>query len=59
MPLIPSLGPQALARRAGQLIQNLKSKMAPAPSVALQKKVKQPMVCHPERSEGSLQLFSP
>ena len=28
-------------------------------SVALPKKVKQPMVCHPERSEGSLQLFSP
>jgi len=32
---------------------------APATSVALPKKVKQPIVCHPERSEGSLQLFSP
>jgi hypothetical protein len=28
------------------------------PSVALPKKVKQPIVCHPERSEGSLQLIS-
>ncbi len=27
--------------------------------VALPKKVKQQMVCHPEGSEGSLQLFSP
>jgi hypothetical protein len=26
-------------------------------SVALPKKVKQSMTCHPERSEGSLQLF--
>ena len=27
------------------------------PSVALRKKVKQATVCHPERSEGSPQLF--
>jgi len=26
--------------------------------VVLPKKVAQPMVCHPERSEGSLQLFT-
>jgi len=28
-------------------------------SVAVPKIVKQVMVCHPERSEGPLQLFSP
>ncbi len=39
-------------------IQNLKSKIALASSGVLLKKVKHSMVCHPERSEGSLQSFS-
>jgi hypothetical protein len=41
-------------------IQNPKSKIqnALAPSGVLLKKVKHSMVCHPERSEGSLQSFS-